>query len=97
MQRYSDGRMKNTPPRLNGLQLRQHSFQKLMDPSVWNYGIDNALEEVKEMEDLSSDDDESVVSSPEILVKSKVSLPSSAAGAATPVDNCTSTKYPHLS
>ena len=56
------------------------------------------------MEDLSSDDDESVVSSPEILVNSKVSSPpSSVAGAiitpvksATPDDNHMSTKYPHL-
>ncbi len=75
-----------------------------MDPFVWNYVLDNGLDEVKEVEDLSSDDNESVVSSPEILVNSEVSAPSSVAGAiinpvksATPVDNHTSTMYPHLS
>ncbi len=75
-----------------------------MDPFVWNYVIDNGLDEIKEVEDLSSDDNESAVSSPEILVNSEVSASSSVAGAintpvksATPVDNHTSTKYPHLS
>jgi hypothetical protein len=104
MQKDSGGRMISTPPRLNGLRLRQHSFRSLMDPFVWNYVLDNGLDEVKEVEDLSSDDNESVVSSPEILVNSEVSAPSSVAGAiitpvksATPVDNNTSTKYPHLS
>jgi hypothetical protein len=103
MQKDSDGRMISTPPRLNGLRLRQHSFWSLMDPFVWNYVVDNDLDGVKEVEDLSSDDNESVVSS-EILVNSEVSSPSSVDGAiitpvksATPVDNHTSTKYPHLS
>ena len=32
LQKYSDGRMISTPPRLNGLRLRQHSFWSLMDP-----------------------------------------------------------------
>jgi hypothetical protein len=81
MQKDSDGRMITTPPRLNGLQLRQHSFWSLMDSFVWNYVLDNGLDEVKEVEDLSSDDNESVVSSPEILVNSEVSAPSSVAGA----------------
>ena len=104
MQKDSDGRMITTPPRLNGLRLRQHSFWSLMDPFVWNYVLDNGLDEVKEVEDLSSDDNESVVSSPEILVNSEVSAPSSVAGSiitpvksVTPVDNHTSTMYPHLS
>jgi hypothetical protein len=102
MLRYSDGRMKSTPPRLNGLHLRQHSFWKLTDPIIWNHVVDNGLEQGNEVEDLSSEDNESVivVSSP-----SKVSPPSSSvAGAsitpvksATPVDNNISTKYPHLS
>ncbi len=102
MQRYSDGRMKSTPPRLNGLHLRQHSFWKLTDPIVWNYVVDNGLEQGNEVEDSSNEDDESVVvvSSP-----SEVSPPSSSvAGAsitpvksATPVDKNISTKYPHLS
>jgi hypothetical protein len=65
-----------------------------MDPFVWNYVVDNGLEQGKEVEDSSGEDNESVLSSPDILSKLKVSPPSSVAGAsitpvksATPVDN----------
>jgi hypothetical protein len=34
LQRYSDGRMKTTPPRLNGLHFRWQTFRELMDPFV---------------------------------------------------------------
>ncbi len=75
-----------------------------MDPFVWNYVVDNGLEQGKEVEDLSGEDNESVVSSPDVLSKSKVSPPSSVASAsitpvksATMVDNNISTKYPHPS
>jgi hypothetical protein len=75
-----------------------------MDPFLWNYVVDNGLEQGKEVEDLSGEDDESVVSSPDILSKLKISPPSSVASArytpvksATPVDNNISIKYPHLS
>ncbi len=65
MQRYSDGRMKTTPPRLNGLHFRRRTFRELMDPFVWNYVLNNGLEEVKKVEDgVSSDDDESSVLPP---------------------------------
>ena len=87
---------------MNGIQIKQQSFRKIMDPFVWNYVVDNGLEQGNEVEDSSSEDDESVVvvSSP-----SKVSPPSSSvAGAsitpvksATSVDNNISTTYPHLS
>ncbi len=52
MKRYSDGRMNTTPPRLNRLHFRWQSFRKLMDPFVWNYVLDNGLEEVEEVEDV---------------------------------------------
>jgi hypothetical protein len=39
VQRYSDGRMKTTPPRLNGLHFRLGTFRESMDPFVWNYVI----------------------------------------------------------
>jgi hypothetical protein len=65
VQRYSDGRMKTTPPRLNGLHFRLQTFKELMDPFVRNYVIDNGLEEVKKVEDdMSSDDNESSVLPP---------------------------------
>jgi hypothetical protein len=104
MQKDRDGQMIVTPPQLNGLWIKQQSFRQCMDPFVLNYVVDNGLEQGKEVEDLSGEDDKSVVSSPDILLKLKVSPPPSVASAsitpvksATPVDNNTSTKYPHLS
>ncbi len=104
MQKDGDGQMIVTPLQLNGLWIKQQSFRQCMDPFVWNYVVDNGLEQGKEVEDSSGEVDESVVSSPDILSKSKVSQPSSIAGAsitpvksATPADNNISTKYPHLS
>ncbi len=94
MQKDCDGRMIVTPPGLNGLWIKQQSFRQYMDPFVWNYVVDNGLEQGKEVEDSSGEDNESVLSSPDILSKLKVSPPSSVAGAsitpvksATPVDN----------
>jgi len=45
MQKYSDGGMIVTPPRLNGLRLKQQSFKKLMEPFVWNYILKKDLDE----------------------------------------------------
>jgi hypothetical protein len=45
MQKYSDGRLIVTPPRLNGLRIKQHSFRKLMEPFVWNYILEKDLDE----------------------------------------------------
>jgi hypothetical protein len=88
VQRYSDGRMKTTPPRLNGL----HFIRDLMVPFVWNYVIDNGLEEVKKVEDdMSSDDDESSILPPPPPSVAITPVKTSA----TTVDD--SSKYPHLS
>ncbi len=97
MQRYSDGRMNTNPPRLNWLHFRQQSFRKLTGPFVWNYVLDNSLEEVEEVEDVSSDDDESVVSSPVLPPPPPSTAITPVNTSATPVDNNTSSKYPHLS
>ncbi len=92
VQRYSDGRMKTTPPRLNGLHFRRRTFRELMDPFVWNYVIDNGLEGVKKVEDdVSSDDNESSVFPPPPPSVAITPVKTSA----TTVDD--STKYPHLS
>ncbi len=92
MQRYSDGRMNTTPPRLNGLHFRWQTFRELMDPFVCNYVIDNGLEEVKKVEDdVSSDDDESSVLPPPPTSVAITPVKTSA----TTVDD--SPKYPHLS
>jgi hypothetical protein len=99
MQIYSDGRLIVTPPRLNGLRIKQQSFRKLMEPFVWNYILEKDLDE----EDNSSiGKDDSVQS----LCKSPTSpLPLTAVSAAaiTPVrafslnDNDMSKLYPNLS
>ncbi len=98
MQKYSNGQMIITPPRLSGLNLRQSSFQRLMDPIIWNYVLDNGLEEGKEVDESSSDEeDESVVSPPSSEPPSLVAASMTPVKSATLVDNDTSTKYPHLS
>ena len=92
LKRYSDGRMKTTPPRLNGLHFRWRTFRELMDPFVWKYIINNGLEEVKKVEDdISSDDDESSVLKPPPPSTANTAVKRSA----TTVDD--SSKYPHLS
>ncbi len=94
-----DGRMITTPPRLSGLRLQHSSFWRLIKPILWNYILDNDLEEGKEVDESSSDEeDDNVVSptppEPPYLVTASITPVKSA----TPVDNDhTSNKYPHLS
>jgi len=52
MQKDSDGLMIVTPPRLNGLRLKQQSFRQCVEQSKWNYLLE------KEDEDGVDDDDE---------------------------------------
>jgi hypothetical protein len=40
-----DGRMITTPPRLSGLCLQQSSFQRLIEPILWNYILEKDLDE----------------------------------------------------
>jgi hypothetical protein len=88
-----------TPPRLNGLHLQQSSFRRLTEPILWNYILDNDLEEDKEVDESSSDEeDESVVfpTPPEPSYSVAASI-TPVTKSATPVDNDhTSYKYPHL-
>ena len=99
MQKDSDGRMITTPPRLSGLRLQQSSFRRLIEPTLWNYILDNDSEEGKEVDESSSDEeDDSVVSptppEPPCLVAASITPVKNA----TQVDNNhTSNKYPHLS
>jgi hypothetical protein len=39
MQKYSDGQLIATPPRLNGLRIKQQSFRQFMEHNKWNYVI----------------------------------------------------------
>jgi hypothetical protein len=59
MQKDSDGRMIVTPPRLNGLRIKQQSFRQCVEQSKWNYFLDNASEEGNDdrVEDDDEDDD----------------------------------------
>ena len=68
MQKYSDGRLIVTPPRLNGLRINQQSFRKLMEPFVWNYILEKDLDEE---DDSSINEDDSMQS----LRKSPTSPP----------------------
>jgi hypothetical protein len=99
MQKYSDGRLIVTPPRLNGLRINQQSFRKLMEPFVWNYILEKDLDED---DDSSIDEDDSIQS----LCKSPTSPPpltAVSAAAITPArasslnDNDMSKLYPNLS
>ncbi len=51
--------MITTPPRLGGLHLQQTIFRRLIKPILWNYILDNALEEGNDdrVEDDDEDDD----------------------------------------
>ena len=93
-----DGWMITTPPRLSGLHLQQSSFRRLITPILWNYILDNDSEEGKEVNKLSSDEgDESVVAPPPPELPYLVAASITPVKSATPVDNDTSNKYPHLS
>ena len=64
MQKYSDGRMIVTPPRLNGLRIKQQSFRQFTEQYKWNYILDNnADEDHKDEYDGEDDEDNSDVDS----------------------------------
>jgi hypothetical protein len=90
-----DGQMITTPPRLSGLRLQQSSFRRLIEPIepiLWNYILDNDLEEGKEVDESFSRDeeDESVVSPTPPEPPYSVAASITPVKSATPVDNDTS-------
>lgn len=89
-------RMITIPPRLSGLRLQQSTFQRLIEPILWNYILDNDdSEEGKEVVESSRDEEDESVVSPE--PPSSVAASMTPVTSATLVDNDTSTKYHHLS
>ena len=56
MQKYSDGRMIVTPPRLNGLRIKQQSFRQFTEQYKWNYILDNNVDEDHKDENDGEDD-----------------------------------------
>ena len=87
-----NGRMITTPLRLSGLRLQQSSFRRLIEPILWNYILDNDLEEGKEVDESFSRDeeDESVVSPTPPEPPYSVAASITPLKSATPVDNDTS-------
>jgi len=43
-QKGQDGRLIATPPRLNGIGIKTQSFQRLVEPFIWNYLVENYIE-----------------------------------------------------
>ena len=39
-----DGRLITTPPRLNGIGIKTKSFQRIVEPFIWNYLVENDME-----------------------------------------------------
>ena len=65
MQKYSDGRLIVTPPRLNGLKIKQQSFRQFTEQYKWNYILldNNVDEDHKDEDDGEDDEDDSDVDS----------------------------------
>jgi hypothetical protein len=45
------------PPRLNSLQMEQQSFQKLVEPFIWNYIVESKLDDDDNNDDYDNDND----------------------------------------
>jgi hypothetical protein len=61
MQKDSDGLMIVTPPRLNGLRIKQQSFRQCVEQSKWNYLLEKEEEDHKDENDGKDDEDGSDV------------------------------------
>ena len=84
---------------MSRLRIQQSSFQRLIEPILWNYILDNDLEEGKGVDESSSDEEDySVVSPTPPEPPYSVTVSMTPVKSATPVDNDNiSNKYPHLS
>jgi Mg-chelatase subunit ChlI len=58
MQKGSDDLMIVTPPRLNGLRIKQQSFRQCVEQSKWNYLLEKEDEDGEDDEDDSEDDED---------------------------------------
>ena len=75
MQKYSDGRLIVTPPRLNGLRIKQQSFRQFTEQYKWNYILDNnADEDHKDEDDGEDDEDDSDVDCEENAINSHTTI-----------------------
>ena len=55
-----DGRLITTPPQLNGIGIKTQSFQRIVEPFIWNYLVENNEDGDDDNDDnnISDDDDE---------------------------------------
>ena len=60
MQKDSDGLMIVTPPRLNGLRLKQQSFRQCVEQSKWNYLLEKEDEDDEDDKDDGEDDKDGI-------------------------------------
>jgi hypothetical protein len=58
MQKDSDGLMIVTPPRLNGLRIKQQSFRQCAEQSKWNYLLEKEEEGGKDDDDADNNDED---------------------------------------
>jgi hypothetical protein len=58
MQKDSDGLMIITPPRLNGLWIKQQSFRQCVEQSKWNYLLEKEEEDGKDDDDADNNDED---------------------------------------
>ena len=58
MQKDSDGLMIVTPPRLNGLRIKQQSFRQCVEQSKWNYLLEKEEEGGKDDDDADNNDED---------------------------------------
>jgi len=65
MQKDSDGLMIVTPPRFNGLRIKQQSFRQCVEQSKWNYLLEKGEEDHTDEDDGEDDEDDSDVDSEE--------------------------------
>jgi hypothetical protein len=58
MQKYSDGQLIVTPPRLNGLWIKQQSLRQCVEQTKWNYLLEKEAEGGKDDDDTDNNDED---------------------------------------
>ena len=109
LQKYVDGRMIVTPPRLNGFRIKQQSFRQSVEQFKWNYVLEKEEENGKDAEDEvnededdkdddvdSDDDDKANVSSTTMSIKNRKYNIISLSGDDDTSKSDTAKLYPHL-
>ena len=111
MQKDSDGLMIVTPPRLNGLRIKQQSFRQCVGQSKWNYLLEKeedddtdaddedneaAIDKDDDDDSYTDDDDDNVSSTTMSIKKRKYNIITSSGDGDTSKSDMAKS-YPHLS